>query len=182
MQDELSSGGFTTRRRHRPPPADPGAGARVPHLPTHPMGASATMRTTLRLMRTHTAPLPDDPAGARLLRGFRLLPALRGRWLASFQEFKLLGARRPFVGWENYQTVWNDARFWQVLRKHADHRLRHPGARLLPAYHRRAGLSTSSAWSSSRSSRKTVVYLPHLFSWVVVGGMWIYCSRPAAAS
>jgi len=29
---------------------------------------------------------------------------------------------------------------------------------------------------------QTVVYLPHLFSWVVVGGMWIYCSRPAAAS
>jgi putative aldouronate transport system permease protein len=97
--------------------------------------------------------------------------------IASFQEFKLLG-NRPFVGWENYTTVWNDARFWQVLRN----TLIIGGGILIVGFF--PPILVAVALNELRlvlvkRFAQTVVYLPHLFSWVVIGGMWIYLLSPS---
>jgi putative aldouronate transport system permease protein len=95
---------------------------------------------------------------------------------ASFQEFKLLG-NRPYVGWENYTTVWNDPRFWQVLRN----TLIIGGGILVFGF--LPPIAVAVALNELRlilvkKFAQTVVYLPHLFSWVVIGGMWIYLLSP----
>lgn len=97
--------------------------------------------------------------------------------VASFQEFKLLG-NRPWVGMENYQTVWADPRFWQVLRN----TLIIGGGILVLGF--LPPIIVAVALNELRlilvkKFTQTVVYLPHLFSWVVIGGMWIYLLSPS---
>jgi putative aldouronate transport system permease protein len=96
--------------------------------------------------------------------------------VASFQQFSLLGDR-PFIGWENYSTVLDDPRFWQVLRN----TLLIGGGILvlgfLPPIMIAVALNELSQ-AIFKKFAQTVVYLPHLFSWVVIGGMWIYLLSP----
>ncbi len=96
--------------------------------------------------------------------------------VASFQQFSLLGDR-PFIGWENYATVLDDPRFWQVLRN----TLLIGGGILvlgfLPPIMIAVALNELSQ-AIFKKFAQTVVYLPHLFSWVVIGGMWIYLLSP----
>ena len=96
--------------------------------------------------------------------------------IASFQEFKLLGAR-PWVGWQNYRDVLDDPRFWQVLRN----TLIIGGGILVLGF--LPPIIVAVALNEVRLAlfkkfAQTVVYLPHLFSWVVIGGMWIYLLSP----
>lgn len=96
--------------------------------------------------------------------------------VASFQEFRLLGDR-PWVGWENYQTAMDDARFWQVLRN----TLLIGGGILILGFF--PPIIVALALNELRlilfkKFSQTVVYLPHLFSWIVIGGMWIYLLSP----
>ncbi|MBA3274423.1 MAG: sugar ABC transporter permease [Chloroflexia bacterium] len=96
--------------------------------------------------------------------------------VSSFQEFNLLRAR-PYVGRENYIEVLDDPRFWQVLRN----TLLIGGGILvvgfLPPIIIAVSLSELSRVIFKKFSQ-TIVYLPHLFSWVVIGGMWIYLLSP----
>lgn len=96
--------------------------------------------------------------------------------IASFQEFRLLGDR-PFIGTENYTTAWSDPRFWQVVRN----TLLIGGGILvigfLPPILVALSLNELRLVLFKKLSQ-TVVYLPHLFSWVVIGGMWIYILSP----
>lgn len=95
---------------------------------------------------------------------------------ASFQQFSLLGDR-PYVGLENYTTVWNDARFWQVVRNTL---LIGFGILIFgfaPPIIVALSLNELRLMLFKRFAQ-TVVYLPHLFSWVVIGGMWIYLLSP----
>jgi putative aldouronate transport system permease protein len=95
---------------------------------------------------------------------------------ASFQQFSLLGDR-PYIGWENYATVLDDPRFWQVLRN----TLLIGGGILMLGFLPPIVIAVALNELSQAIFKKfaqTVVYLPHLFSWVVIGGMWIYLLSP----
>lgn len=133
------------------------------------------MRNTVRLMKTHTALYVMMIPVIAYFAIFVYYPLYEGV-LASFQEFNLLGSR-PFVGWENYQEVWGDVRFWQVVRN----TILIGGGILvvgfLPPIIVALSLNELRLILFKKFSQ-TVVYIPHLFSWVVIGGMWIYLLSP----
>lgn len=94
----------------------------------------------------------------------------------SFQDYRLIGPSPP-AGWTNYQTVLNDPVFWQVLRNTCV-----IGAGLLvigfilPLL---IALALRAAHSRIFARvTQSVIYLPHLFSWVVIGGIWLYLLQP----
>lgn len=96
--------------------------------------------------------------------------------VASFQEFRLLGDR-PWIGLQNYRDVLDDPRFWQVLRN----TLIIGGGILVFGF--LPPILVAVALNEVRLAlfkkfAQTIVYLPHLFSWVVIGGMWIYLLSP----
>lgn len=96
--------------------------------------------------------------------------------IASFQEFRLLG-NRPWVGVDNYQVAWNDSHFWQIVRN----TLFIGGGILIVGFLPPIIVAVSLNELINVRFKKfaqTVVYLPHLFSWVVIGGMWIYLLSP----
>lgn len=132
-------------------------------------------QTILNSMRTHAALYVMILPILAYFAVFVYYPLYQGV-LASFQEFSLLGGR-PFVGLDNYDTVWNDARFWQVLRNTLI-----IGFGLLifgffPPIIVALALNELRLVLFKKFSQ-TVVYIPHLFSWVVIGGMWIYLLSP----
>lgn len=97
--------------------------------------------------------------------------------VSSFQEFRLLGGSE-WIGTENYEVAWNDAKFWQVLRN----TLLIGGGILLFGFF--PPIVIALALNEVRllvfkKLSQTIVYLPHLFSWVVIGGMWIYLLSPS---
>jgi putative aldouronate transport system permease protein len=97
--------------------------------------------------------------------------------VSSFQEFKLLGASE-WVGTANYEAAWDDSRFWQVLRN----TLLIGGGILLFGFLPPIGIALALNEVRQLTFKKlaqTTVYLPHLFSWVVIGGMWIYLLSPS---
>lgn len=97
--------------------------------------------------------------------------------VSSFQEFKLLGGAH-WVGTQNYADVWNDPKFWQVVRNTL---LIGGGILLLgffPPIFLALGLNEIRLMAFKKTAQ-TAVYLPHLFSWVVIGGMWIYLLNPS---
>lgn len=133
------------------------------------------MRSTLRLMNTHKALYVMMVPVIAYFAVFVYYPLYEGV-VASFQEFRLLGDR-PWVGWENYQTAMDDARFWQVLRN----TLLIGGGILILGFF--PPIIVALALNELRlilfkKFSQTVVYLPHLFSWIVIGGMWIYLLSP----
>jgi putative aldouronate transport system permease protein len=106
---------------------------------------------------------------------FSYYPLVRG-FIISFQNFRLIG-NRPFVGLENYMTVLKDPTFW-----HAFENTLVIGIGILifsfimPIV---LALSLNEVFSTwFKKVTQMVVYLPHLFSWVVVGGMWILMLSP----
>jgi putative aldouronate transport system permease protein len=133
-------------------------------------------RSTLRQMKIHAVLYVMIVPIIVYFAIFVYYPLYEGT-IASFQEFKLLG-NRPWVGWENYTTVWNDPRFWQVLRN----TLIIGGGILvfgfLPPIIVAVSLNELRLLLVKKFAQ-TIVYLPHLFSWVVIGGMWIYLLSPS---
>lgn len=97
--------------------------------------------------------------------------------VSSFQEFKLLGGAH-WVGTQNYTDAWNDDRFWQVVRN----TLLIGGGILVvgffPPIILALGLNELRLMLFKKTAQ-TAAYLPHLFSWVVIGGMWIYLLSPS---
>lgn len=97
--------------------------------------------------------------------------------VASFQEFKLLGGGQ-WIGTQNYVDVWHDARFWQVVKN----TLIIGGGILVLGFFPPIAIALALNEVASLMFKKisqTTVYLPHLFSWVVIGGMWIYLLSPS---
>jgi len=106
---------------------------------------------------------------------FSYYPLMRGLTI-SFQDFRLIG-NRPFIGFQNYGTVLKDSSFWHVL----ENTLLLGGGTLIIGFIMPILLALSlnevfSTWF--KKVTQMVVYLPHLFSWVVVGGMWIMMLSP----
>ncbi|MGC4108217.1 MAG: ABC transporter permease subunit [Thermomicrobiales bacterium] len=97
--------------------------------------------------------------------------------ISSFQDFKLLGGTQ-WVGTQNYTDVLHDATFWQVVRN----TLLIGGGILLLGFFPPIllALGLNEIWLMIfKKTAQTAVYLPHLFSWVVIGGMWIYLLNPS---
>ncbi len=133
------------------------------------------MQSTIRQMKIHTVLYVMMVPVIAYFAVFVYYPLYEGV-NASFQQFSLLGDR-PYIGWENYATVLDDPRFWQVLRN----TLLIGGGILvlgfLPPIIIAVALNELSQ-AIFKKFAQTVVYLPHLFSWVVIGGMWIYLLSP----
>jgi putative aldouronate transport system permease protein len=133
------------------------------------------MRYTLRLMKTHTALYVMMIPVLAYFAVFVYYPLYEGV-IASFQKFNLLG-NRPWVGWDNYVAVWNDPAFWQVVRN----TLIIGGGILILGF--LPPIIVALSLNELRlilfkKFTQTAVYLPHLFSWVVIGGIWVYLLSP----
>ncbi|WP_029422810.1 ABC transporter permease subunit [Alicyclobacillus macrosporangiidus] len=94
----------------------------------------------------------------------------------SLQDFHIIGTR-AFVGLQNYVTVLTDPTFWAVLQNTVI-----LGAGILvlgfiaPIV---VALSLNEVIHTvAKKTAQMVIYIPHLFSWVVVGGIWIYLLSP----
>lgn len=106
---------------------------------------------------------------------FNLYPLIRGL-IISFQDFRLIGDR-PFIGLENYITVLNDPLFWQALKNTLIIGGGIVGIGFIaPVFI--AIVLNEILHQTLKRFIQTVIYLPHLFSWVVIGGIWIFMLSP----
>lgn len=106
---------------------------------------------------------------------FSFYPLVRGL-VISFQQYRLIGDR-PFVGFANYADVLKDPVLWDAF----GNTLIIGAGIFILNFILPIGLALSlnevaSAWF--KKVTQMIVYLPHLFSWVVVGGMWILMLSP----
>jgi putative aldouronate transport system permease protein len=133
-------------------------------------------RRTFRLMRSHAWLYVMILPVLAYFSVFVYWPLYQGV-VSSFQEFRLLGGSE-WVGTENYVVAWNDAKFWQVVRN----TLLIGGGILTFGFFPPIIIALSLNEVQKLVFKKlaqTTVYLPHLFSWVVIGGMWIYLLSPS---
>ncbi|MDR2535038.1 MAG: ABC transporter permease subunit [Treponema sp.] len=101
---------------------------------------------------------------------FSYYPFFKGI-VMSFQANRLIGSR-PFVGLENYQAVITDSDFIQSIINSLVIGL----TDMVLYFVLSLGLALFINELVSSSLRKlvhTVVYLPYLFSWSVIGGIWL---------
>ncbi len=102
-------------------------------------------------------------------------PLLQG-FVMSMQKFRLIGDR-PFIGLDNYDAVWSDPAFWQSVTN----TFWVGGGTLLLGFAAPliAALSLNEVLHSGfKKATQMIIYLPHLFSWVIVGGVWIFILSP----
>ncbi len=102
-------------------------------------------------------------------------PLLQG-FVMSLQKFRLIGDR-PFIGLDNYDAVWSDPAFWQSVTN----TFWVGGGTLLLGFAAPliAALSLNEVLHSGfKKATQMIIYLPHLFSWVIVGGVWIFILSP----
>lgn len=107
---------------------------------------------------------------------FVYYPLVQGL-ISSFQETKLLGAT-SWVGTQNYEEAINSPQFWQVVRNTI---LIGGGIIVfgfLPPIMVALALNELLNMAFKKVAQ-TTVYLPHLFSWVVIAGMWMYILAPS---
>ncbi len=103
-------------------------------------------------------------------------PVVRGLMM-TFYEFRIRGGGE-FVGLANYLQVVRDPDFWRVVKN----TLVIGGGSLLLSFFLQVAIAlllNEIRNSFSRQTIQTVIYLPHLFSWVVVGGIWISLLSPS---
>lgn len=133
-------------------------------------------RRTLRLMKSHAWLYVMILPVLAYFAIFVYWPLYQGV-VSSFQEFKLLGGSE-WIGTANYEAAWSDSKFWQVLRN----TLLIGGGILLFGFLPPIAIALALNEVRQLTYKKlaqTTVYLPHLFSWVVIGGMWIYLLSPS---
>jgi putative aldouronate transport system permease protein len=106
---------------------------------------------------------------------FTYYPLVRG-FILSFQKFRVFGIR-PFIGFHNYKTVLSDPNFWHMLLN----TLWIGGATLIIGFAAAliVALSLNEVMQTwFKKLTQMIIYLPHLFSWVVVAGLWIFMLSP----
>lgn len=106
---------------------------------------------------------------------FSYFPIVNGT-IISFQNYRFFG-KSPFVGFKNYADAIATPGFWSVLRNTL---ILGFGNVILTAFVPLlvALLLNEVFFSPWKRFLQTVLYLPHLFSWVVVGGIWIFVLSP----
>ncbi len=94
----------------------------------------------------------------------------------SMQQFNLIG-HRPFVGMRNFLAVLADPNFWSSFRNTL---VLGTGILVIgfvaPILIALSLNEVMQGWL--KRSLQMIIYLPHLFSWVVVGGLWIQLLAP----
>lgn len=106
---------------------------------------------------------------------FAYIPVIDGANI-SFQEYRLVG-ESEYIGLENYARVFNTAGFWRVFRNTLILGLSNVVlTAIIPMI--LALMLNEIAFSPWKRFAQTILYLPHLFSWVVVGGIWIFILAP----
>ncbi|GMA61292.1 ABC transporter permease subunit [Alicyclobacillus fastidiosus] len=96
--------------------------------------------------------------------------------LISMQDFNLIGTR-PFVGIENFRNVLTDPNFWVDFRNTLVLGVSMLGIGFVAPIIIALSLNELvQRWL--KRSLQMIIYLPHLFSWVVVGGLWIQLLNP----
>lgn len=106
---------------------------------------------------------------------FSIYPLVQGFWV-SLQEPLLLGGG-SFVGLDNYRAVLDDPAFWRALQN----TLLLGSGMLAVGVVAPLGLAIllhEAPFGPLRSVTQSITYTPHLFSWVVVGGIWIQVLAP----
>lgn len=106
---------------------------------------------------------------------FSYYPLARGLQ-TSFQDYKLMGAR-PYVGFANYDMVLHDPTFWDAFRN----TLIIGGGSLVGGFLAPLilALSLNEVLNGIfRKAAQLVLYVPHLLSWVVIGGVCIFLLSP----
>ena len=106
---------------------------------------------------------------------FAYFPILDGLRM-SLQDFRLVGRSR-YIGLANYVEALQTPGFWRVF---ANTLILGSGNVVLTAFAPMALalLLNEIGFTPWKRFVQTVVYLPHLFSWVIVGGMWIFMLSP----
>ncbi len=106
---------------------------------------------------------------------FAYFPITNGT-VISFQNFRFFG-KSPFIGLKNYVDVISTPGFWNALQNTL---ILSCGNVILTAFIPLilALLLNEILFVPWKRSLQTVLYLPHLFSWVVVGGIWIFVLSP----
>ena len=132
-------------------------------------------RSTLRLLKMHWSLYVMMIPVIAYFAVFVYYPLYQGVD-ASLREFRLLGDQ-PYIGIENYEVAWNDPRFWQVVRNTLLIGFGILFVGFLPPIIIAVSLNELRLILYKKISQ-TVVYVPHLFSWVVIGGIWLYLLSP----
>ncbi|WP_219837130.1 ABC transporter permease subunit [Paenibacillus sp. R14(2021)] len=106
---------------------------------------------------------------------FAYYPLVKGLQ-TSFQDYKLMGDR-PYVGFANYDAVLHDSLFWEAMVN----TLVIGGGILLFSFIAPLVIALSlnevlRTWFKKMA--QMILYVPHLLSWVVVGGIWIFMLSP----
>jgi putative aldouronate transport system permease protein len=94
----------------------------------------------------------------------------------SFQDFRFVGDS-SFVGLDNYRQMFNTAGFWNVFRNTLILGLSNVVlTAFVPMF---IALSLNEVFRLSiKRGFQSILYLPHILSWVVVGGMWFFILSP----
>lgn len=106
---------------------------------------------------------------------FAYYPLARGLQ-TSFQDYKLMGDR-PYIGFDNYNQVIHDPSFWDALWN----TVYIGGGTLIIGFIAPLliALSLNEVMKSwFKKTAQLVLYVPHLLSWVVIGGIWIFILSP----
>ncbi|WP_378937613.1 ABC transporter permease subunit [Metabacillus herbersteinensis] len=106
---------------------------------------------------------------------FAYYPLFRGL-VISFQDFRIIG-ESPFIGLDNYLFILKDPEFLRVTIN----TFAISGGILILGFIFPIILALSLNEVINQTFKRftqTVIYFPHLFSWVVVGGIWIYLLSP----
>ncbi|ACT01498.1 ABC transporter permease subunit [Paenibacillus sp. JDR-2] len=106
---------------------------------------------------------------------FAYYPLVKGLQ-TSFQDYKLMGDR-PYVGFANYSAVLHDSLFWEAVVN----TLVIGGGILCFSFVAPLVIALSlnevlRTWF--KKAAQMILYVPHLLSWVVVGGIWIFMLSP----
>jgi len=94
----------------------------------------------------------------------------------SFQDYRLMG-ERPYIGFDNYNLVTHDSSFWDALWNTVSI----GGGILIIGFIAPLliALSLNEVMKSQfKKTAQLVLYIPHLLSWVVVGGIFIFLLSP----
>jgi len=106
---------------------------------------------------------------------FAYYPLVRG-FIISLQDFKLIGSA-SFIGLDNYKKVLSDPVFWRAMKN----TLIIGGGVLIIGFVFPIIIAISLNEVINTVFKKAaqmILYLPHLFSWVIIGGIWIYLLSP----
>ncbi|MCK4513680.1 MAG: sugar ABC transporter permease, partial [Spirochaetaceae bacterium] len=135
---------------------------------------SSIQRTATRLRNDWMLYLLILPAVVYFIL-FAYLPVMDGANI-SFQDYRLVG-ESEYIGFENYQRVFDTAGFWRVFRNTLILGLSNVVlTAFVPMF--LAMMLNEVMFSPWKRFVQTILYLPHLFSWVVVGGIWIFILAP----